>query len=358
MAISKKKDSPYYYTRFSICGVRVQESTKCITKTEAQQYEDKRRNEIRQQVMLGKKPDRTWAEASLRWLDEKKHKKSLNGDIAHSEWLIPHLNHLCLSEITDELVEEITKKRLATKHGIKNKDGEIKNLKDTQPATVNRMLALIKGVLRAACYEWKWLDKMPRIKMQKEPKKRVRWITHEEAEQLIKELPPHLAIMARFSLATGLRETNVRELLWQDIDMKRRQAWIHHDQAKGEKAIPIPLNDDAMEILNKQLGNDEQYVFVYKGHPVGQCNTKAWRNALKRAKIKNFRWHDLRHTWASWHVQSGTRLQELQELGGWQSYDMVLRYAHLADSHLKEAANRISLVKSKSSGAKSVQKEK
>src|SRR3569623_1779143 len=97
MALSKKKDSPYYYTRFSICGFRVQESTKCITKTEAQQYEDTRRNEIRQQVMLGKKPERTWAEAVLKWLEEKRHKKSLPGDITRSEWLQPHLNCFALS---------------------------------------------------------------------------------------------------------------------------------------------------------------------------------------------------------------------------------------------------------------------
>jgi integrase len=71
------------------------------------------------------------------------------------------------------------------------------------------------------------------------------------------------------------------------------------------------------------------------------CSTKAWKAALARAGIKHFRWHDLRHTWASWHVQSGTSLQELMELGGWHSYEMVLRYAHLASDHLKQAAKRI-----------------
>lgn len=68
---------------------------------------------------------------------------------------------------------------------------------------------------------------------------------------------------------------------------------------------------------------------------------KAWQNALKRAGITDFRWHDLRHTWASGHVQSGTSLQELQEFGGWSSFEMVLRYAHLAADHLRSAACRI-----------------
>ena len=67
----------------------------------------------------------------------------------------------------------------------------------------------------------------------------------------------------------------------------------------------------------------------------------AWKRALVKADIENFRFHDLRHTWASWHVMSGTSLQELMELGGWKSYEMVLRYAHLAPEQLASAASRI-----------------
>jgi integrase len=72
-----------------------------------------------------------------------------------------------------------------------------------------------------------------------------------------------------------------------------------------------------------------------------QAVGSAWERSLRRAGIENFRFHDLRHTWASWHVMSGTRLQELMELGGWKSFEMVLRYAHLAPEHLKDAASRI-----------------
>jgi integrase len=67
----------------------------------------------------------------------------------------------------------------------------------------------------------------------------------------------------------------------------------------------------------------------------------AWKRSLKRAGIENFRFHDLRHSWASQHVMNGTSLQELMELGGWKSYEMVLRYAHLAPEHLSNAAARI-----------------
>ncbi len=71
-------------------------------------------------------------------------------------------------------------------------------------------------------------------------------------------------------------------------------------------------------------------VFTYKGKPVTQVNTKAWYKALERAGIEDFRWHDLRHTWASWLTQQGVPLNVIQEMGAWESSEMVRRYAHLA----------------------------
>lgn len=128
--------------------------------------------------------------------------------------------------------------------------------------------------------------------------------------------------------------------------MTHQHAWVHPDEAKNKKAIAVPLNETTMTILRKRLSQNSPYVFTYKDKSVEQVNTKAWRNALKRAEIKNFRWHDLRHAWASWHVQNGTNLQELQQLGGWLNFDMVLRYAHLGSQHLREAAERIHVTKS------------
>ena len=83
--------------------------------------------------------------------------------------------------------------------------------------------------------------------------------------------------------------------------------------------------EQALATLKRRQGEHAEFVFTYQGKPIQQCNTKAWRKALERAGIENFRWHDLRHTWASWHIQNGTTLQELQQLGGWSSVEMVLR---------------------------------
>jgi integrase len=245
----------------------------------------------------------------------------------HLRWLDVHLRNVPLSQINRDLIEHLSK---------------IKERK-TKPATVNRMLALVKSILRKAEREWGWIEKAPAIRMRCEPKGRIRWLTREEAIRLMDELPPHLSDMTAFTLATGLRLSNVTGLCWTDVDLERGHALVHHDQSKSKRAIPVPLNPDAIAIIKKQIGKHDKFVFSYCGSCIIQCNTKAWQKALKRAGITNFRWHDLRHTWASWHIQNGTSVQELQLLGGWSNFDMVLRYAHLSSDHLKQAANRVSV---------------
>ena len=96
-----------------------------------------------------------------------------------------------------------------------------------------------------------------------------------------------------------------------------------------------------MAVLNEEKGKHPERVFTYKGRPLGQVNTRSWRNALNRAGIKNFRWHDLRHVWATWHVMAGTTMAELQELGAWKSELMVKRYAHFAPEQLRAAAAKL-----------------
>ena len=177
--------------------------------------------------------------------------------------------------------------------------------------------------------------------MLKEPTRRIRFLTQEDAQRLLQALPEHLADMAAFSLATGLRAANVTGLQWSQVDLTRKLAWVHPDQAKARRAIAVPLNAEAMVLVQKQLGKHATHVFSYKGKPIIQVSTKAWYAALERADIRDFRWHDLRHTWASWHVQNGTPLFALQELGGWESAEMVRRYAHLAADHLAPYAERL-----------------
>ena len=308
-------------------GERIRQSTGTDSKALAQELHDKLKAEVWRISKLGDRPRRSWNDAVVRWLKEQAHKATINEDKARFRWLDRLLGGKPLDAINRSLIEKIIEAKLA--EGVSN-------------TTVNRVLELVSAVLRKCVKDWEWLDRVPPIRMFKEPTRRIRFLSREEAQALLAELPEHMADMAAFSLATGLRQANVTGLQWSQVDLLRKLAWIHPDQAKARKAIPVPLNEEARLIVQKQLGKHATHVFSFRGQPITQVSTKAWYAALKRAGIDDFRWHDLRHTWASWHVQGGTPLFALQELGGWQSTEMVRRYAHLSAEHLAPYAERLS----------------
>ncbi|MCR4304977.1 MAG: site-specific integrase [Gallionella sp.] len=209
----------------------------------------------------------------------------------------------------------------------------------TGASTFNKSLALISAI-----------QNLSGIKPVKVPKKpiqqgRTRWLTAEEWVRLhkaLKTFSPTLADAAEFSISTGLRENNALELEWSQVDLRRKVAWIYADQAKAGQPIGVPLNEGAMAVLAKRLGIHEVFVFPCPdtGKPYHRASTESWYSALRKAKLykTGVVWHSLRHTWASWHVMNGTRLEELMALGGWKSYAMVKRYAHLSTEHLAGVA--------------------
>lgn len=319
MSLYKRKDSPNWWIKLSHNGRAIQKSAGTTDRLKAREYHDKLKAQLWDVTRLGMKPSRTWEEAVLRWLDEKGHKASLRDDLRNFRWLHGHLAGVYLSEIDRDVVERVTQAR--RHEGVRS-------------GTVNRTLALLRSVLRAAAEDWDWLDRAPRVRLLPEPKGRVRFLTTQECTRLLAQLPEHLRTMMRFSILTGLRQRNVRELRWAQVDLERRFVWVDATQAKGGQGIAVPLTLEAAEIVRGQLGKHAECVFTYRGRPVGQVNGTAWRSALRRAGIKDFRWHDLRHTWATLHAHAGTPLHVLQELGGWRSAAMVRRYAHLTGAHL------------------------
>lgn len=326
MSLYKRKDSPYWWVKLTVGNRRVSQSTGTANKKQAQEFHDKRKAELWEQERLGVKPRRTWDEAVLRYLKEVQ-KKSIDDDKLHLRWLQPRLEGMDLTDITRDVLDWLISEGLD--EGKSN-------------ATVNRRVQVVRAVLRRAQLEWDWLDKLPRFRLLKESQGRNRHLSRAEAARLLVELPEHLRAMVRFSLATGLRQANVKGLRWSRVDMQRGAAWVEATEAKGKRAIPVPLNAEALQVLTEQQGKHPEWVFTFRGRPVEfKTGTKAWRNALKRAGIENFRWHDLRHTWASWHAQGGTPMHVLQKLGGWQTPAMVQRYAHLGMDDLKRYAEQV-----------------
>ena len=307
----RKRGSVWWIDIATPSGERVRRSAETGNKAQAQELHDQLRSEVWRLQKLGCRPRRLWQDAAVRWLREQSHKASLEDDKEKLRWLDRYLANRELESINRALIDAITEEKRA--------DG-------CSTATVNRTLALIRAILRKCARDWEWLDRAPAIRLLKEPTRRIRFLSHHQARALLRELPPHLRDMATFTLATGLS--------WEQVDLSRKLAWIHPDQAKARKAIAVPLNDTALQVVREQRGKHPVQVFTYEGQPIKQVSTAAWYKALKRAGIEDFRWHDLRHTWASWHVQGGTPLFALQELAGWETEKMVRRYAHMAAEHL------------------------
>jgi integrase len=325
--MSLKKRGPVYWIDFvAPNGARVRRSTQTGDKAQAQELHDKLKSELWRQQRLGDRPKRIWQDAAVRWLREQAHEATIEEDKRKLRWLDRFLADRDLETINRAVIDGIT---------------EAKQAEGCSNATVNRMLSLVRAILRKCARDWEWLDRAPSVRLLKEPTRRIRFLSHEQAQALLRELPPHLQAMALFTLQTGLRRANVTGLTWEQVDLSRKLAWIHPDQAKARRAIAVPLNETAMQVLRAQKGQHPVYVFTFRGRKVLQVSGAAWYRALERAGIEDFRWHDLRHTWASWHVQNGTPLYALQELAGWETEKMVRRYAHLSAEHLAAFAGNV-----------------
>lgn len=323
---------------------RVRKSAGTTDREAAQQWADELKASLWRQDRLGERVAPTWDDAVLDWLSRNQRLRSLADRKDQLRWASKHLAGRRIDTIDKAVLAELARKLAAEP---KASDGKLRS-----DSTVNRYLAAVSAILGDAV-EQGHLTAKPRTPARQEPDSDFRWATKAQALRLIAALPPHLAALVRFSLATGLRQANVTQLEWSRVDIDRAVAWIESKRAKGKRAITVPLNDDAIKVLRGQKRKHARWVFPYRGKPLDNPAQEAWKRAVRKAKLPaGFRWHDLRHTWASWHVQNGTPLPVLQELGGWRSLAMVMRYAHLAPGHLAQYAGAVSLVRNQSQGPK------
>lgn len=313
---------------------RKPERKSCKTKDKqaAQEYHDKRRVELWRQVRLGEKPRRTWDEAVTRWLRDREG-RDLRSDRSNLPWWGERFSDygiVYLDEITPDLVAEIRDEELARKS---NKGaGKIK------PGSVNRKISTLRSVVNSACRLYLWLDRAPLFKKLSEPE-RIRWLTEEEVGRLIAAVPEFYRPLVVFALATGLRRGNITGLKWEYVNMVERTITLPDIVMKNGRPLTIPINEIAVQVIRKQLGQHQEYVFCRKdGEPSHGVPYPVWSQALEEAGITDFRFHDLRHTWASLLRQNGVGLDKIQQLGGWLEAKMVQRYAHICVNHLKASA--------------------
>jgi len=208
-------------------------------------------------------------------------------------------------------------------------------------ATVNREVTFLKSLLQRAV-DWGYLDRNPLqgLKPLKEAPIRERYLTKEEGERLIQASPDYLRDIIVFALATGFRKSEIFELTWDNVILNRRFTYGEITViGKGNKRRNIRMNKTVYELLcRRSKKKQDPYVFP-SPKTGGKLNNvdNAFRTALKKAGIRNFRFHDLRHTAASWMVQGGADIYAVQKILGHSNIRTTQRYAHQSPEYLENS---------------------
>jgi integrase len=210
-------------------------------------------------------------------------------------------------------------------------------------SSVNRELTLLRAVLNRARDAWG--ADVARINWKRhrllEPEHRTRYLQPAEADRLLRVAPRHLAPIIRCALWTGLRLGNLLALDWSQIDLQQGAITVHVKSRKpGGKVLTVPIGDPLRVMFEAMGAYTSGRVFRYMGRPIAKLR-RSFATALRRAKIQNFRFHDLRHTAASWMIQGGTPLEVVRQVLGHEDIHTTLRYAHHSQDAQRKAIDAI-----------------
>ena len=239
------------------------------------------------------------------------------------KWLKQFFSGKCLHEITPVSVEKFKAERA----------------KKVKPATVNHSLSCLRSMFNRAISWGKFKGENPvtKVRFFKVNNARLRYLEKDEIERLIANCGPKLKPIVIVALNTGMRRGEMLNLKWRDIDLRHNIIYLY--QTKNGERREVPMNNFVSRaLIAVPRDPDSQYIFPHRnGRP---CDLrKSFFTACKKAGIMNFRFHDLRHTFASQLVMSGVDLNTVRELLGHKSLEMTLRYSHLSPDHKKRAVD-------------------
>ncbi len=274
----------------------------------------------------------TLAELIERYLAELKRRNSKRYDdvLNMLTWWNEQIGRYLLSDVTKPLILEHREKLLS---------GTGRRGTQRSTATVNRYMTALSHALTVATNEWEWLHEHPMKKIPKltEPRGRVRFLDDDERQRLLAVCRdnPSLYLLVVLALSTGARHGELIALHWKNVDLQR-QVIILHDTKNKERRV-LPLVHHALELMEahkKQRSVVSPLVFPSPHNPTRPWNSRAtWENALHSARISDFRFHDLRHSAASYLAMNGASLTDIAEVLGHKTLQMVKRYAHLSEAH-------------------------
>lgn len=262
-------------------------------------------------------------------------------------WWLKHYGSYSLPHLTSELLSKARDQLSKTPKQQKNPNAPVQLL---SPARVNRYLSALSPVLTACVKEWGWLEfnPMEKVRKKKEPPGVVRFLSKEERNSLLAILrepqtPAYLLPIVLIGMFTGARRENILSLTWQQVDFARRVIQLPETKNGERQALPLvePAYSELLAWRDKAR-KDSSLVFAGKLNPNAHVSINhTWQTALKRAGITNFRFHDLRHSFASELAMSGASLAEIAAGTGHKSLSMVKRYAHLSHDHTASVVERM-----------------
>ncbi|MBF0483372.1 MAG: site-specific integrase [Candidatus Omnitrophica bacterium] len=228
-------------------------------------------------------------------------------------------------------------------HEIKVIDVErlkIDHLKKVSKSSVNKVLCTLKTMFNKAI-EWEkynGINPVAKVKFYKLNNQRTRYLEKEEIKRLLEQCEGYLKDIVEFALNTGMRKGEIFNLKWHDVDVNRGIIFLL--RTKNNEMREIPMNETVKSILFRvRKMPDSPFIFVGKTGNAFVDIKKSFYSALESAEITNFRFHDLRHTFASQLVMAGIDLNTVRELLGHKDIKMTLRYAHLSCYHKTLAVN-------------------
>ena len=328
--IYKKENSKYWYTKFELeyQGIkkRIHKSTRHTSKAKALSFETQLKQDLWLSMTTPQIERHTFSDAIELYLQSRQTNRTIRAKKVKLIWWCNKLKNPILSDLTTSIIlNEISKK------------------KDIAVATRNRYLAELKAFLNFCHQELGWIEKVPVLKIFKEPRRTFFKLAPFDIKNLLNAAPSYLQPIIAFALLTGFRSSNILNLRWSQIDFERGCVFIAANEHKSKDHVTTPLSNQAMELLvHLQSTSSSSFVFTNNmNKPLKEIQHRTWQAIIKKSDLEGLRFHDLRHNWATKHAEAGTDLLALKELGGWKTLEMVQRYAHPSNDYLTLQAKNI-----------------
>tara|TARA_R110000782_G_scaffold268961_3_gene366209 strand:+ start:7762 stop:8856 length:1095 start_codon:yes stop_codon:yes gene_type:complete len=322
-------------------------------KTDARDWAQQREAELKRSRAFGtaETAHKTIADLIDRYLDHELPKRNSNQDMVKTclKWWRTEIGERTLQDISPSILAECRDRLLQARYS-DHKFASKKTPRKKSPATVIRYMAALSHVFSVAANEWEWIDSNPMLKVKKPalPQPRVRFLDDDERKRLIeacrKSDCSYLYPVVVIALSTGARYSEIMHLRWRDIDLERGIARL--EKTKNQDRRALPLAHHALELV-KALRKKQKdaaktdYVFARADGLAPMEIRKHWYKAMEDAELEDFRFHDLRHSAASYLAMNGATLAEIAEVLGHKTLQMVKRYAHLSDQHTAKVVERM-----------------